>query len=198
MDLIDKALRLYDEIESRQRELRDILTQLQAMQDEQCTMHDEQCTMHDEQCTMHDAQCTMHDQQEADDKADVDLASITTLNTDTPTAAIEEISDTDAEPTAEESQTPVEEAPSCTAHRASSINERRPDLWKSLTINDRFRFRRELFAGDDAAMSEAINRLSQMDSLSEADAYLSTMPWESDSEAVGEFMTILSNHFNRF
>ena len=177
MDLIDKALQLYDEIESRQRQLRDILTQLQSMQDEQYPMHDEQ---------------------EADDKADVDLASITTLNTDTPTAAVEEISVKDAEATTEESQSTVEEVPSYTVHRASSVNERRPDLWKSLTINDRFRFRRELFAGDDAAMSEAINRLSQMDSLSEADAYLSTMPWESDSEAVGEFMTILSNHFNRF
>lgn len=177
MDLINKALQLYDEIESRQKELREILTQLQSMYDARCTMHDEQCMMPDEQ--------------ESDDSADVSLASTAALIVDASTAEGEELS-------VNKECVDVEESPSCIVHRASCIENKRPDLWKSLTINDRFRFRRELFAGDDAAMSEAINRLSEMNSLSEADDYLSTMPWESDSEAVGEFMTILSNHFSRF
>ena len=76
--------------------------------------------------------------------------------------------------------------------------QQRPDIWKSLTINDRFRFRRELFAGDDSAMTEAIARIGAMGSLAEADEYLSSMPWDSDSEAVGEFMTFVSNYFSRF
>lgn len=160
MDLIDKALQLYDEIESRQRQLREILEQLQASQ-----------------CTMHDAQCPVQDEQAADDNSADNLVSTETLNL---------------------APSPKTTEDSSLKESSSSIEHKRPDLWKSLTINDRFRFRRELFAGDDAAMSEAINRISEMGTLSEADDYLSSMPWESDSEAVSEFMTILSNHFSRF
>lgn len=167
MDLIDKALQLYDEIESRQRQLREILEQLQALQ-----------------CTMHDAQCPVQDEQAADDNSADNLVSTETLNLAPSTKTTEDSS--------------LKESSSSIEHHTSSIEHKRPDLWKSLTINDRFRFRRELFAGDDAAMSEAINRISEMDTLSEADDYLSSMPWESDSEAVSEFMTILSNHFSRF
>ncbi len=144
MELIDKALQLFDEIEARQRQLREILIQLQG-------------------------QTTQSENSEHSENSENSELSENSENS--------ELS---------EPKEPV------------VVSRPRPDLWKSLTINDRFRFRRELFAGDDAAMAEAINRLSEMDSLSEADAYLSAMPWESDSEAVGEFMTLLSNHFSRF
>lgn len=72
------------------------------------------------------------------------------------------------------------------------------DIRKALTINDRFRFRRELFAGDDVAMNEFLDNLSACETLEQADAYLSTMPWDHDSEVIGEFMTIVANHFNSF
>lgn len=74
----------------------------------------------------------------------------------------------------------------------------RADIHKAFTINDRFRFRRELFAGDDNALSVVIDHLATLDTLAEADSYLSTMPWDSESEALSEFMAIVANHFNGF
>lgn len=74
----------------------------------------------------------------------------------------------------------------------------RGDIRKAFTINDRFRFRRELFAGDDNALSAVIDHLASLETLAEADSYLSTMPWDSDSEALSEFMTIVANHFNGY
>lgn len=74
----------------------------------------------------------------------------------------------------------------------------RGDIHKAFTINDRFRFRRELFAGDDNALSAVIDHLASLETLAEADSYLSTMPWDSDCEALSEFMTIVANHFNGY
>lgn len=74
----------------------------------------------------------------------------------------------------------------------------RRDIRRAFTINDRFRFRRELFAGDDSAFSAVLDKLSSFDTLAEADAYLASMPWEHDSDVIGEFMTIVANHFNGF
>lgn len=70
-------------------------------------------------------------------------------------------------------------------------------LRKYFTINDRFRFRRELFGGDDAAFLAAVDTISEMSTLQEADNFLAAMPWDHDSEAVAEFMTLISNYFNR-
>lgn len=80
----------------------------------------------------------------------------------------------------------------------AAVQKPRGDIRKAFTINDRFRFRRELFAGDDSALTAVIDHLATLDSLSEADSYLSTMPWDSDSEALSEFMTIVSNYFNGY
>jgi len=81
---------------------------------------------------------------------------------------------------------------------ASVAVKPRGDIRKAFTINDRFRFKRELFAGDDKALSAVIEHLATLDSLEQADAYLSTMPWDNECEAFNEFMTIISNHFNGF
>lgn len=90
---------------------------------------------------------------------------------------------------------PAEESPAF-IQESTIPAKQRPDLRKAFTINDRFRFRRELFAGDDSALIAVIEQLSKFDTLAEADAYLSTMPWDHDSEAIEEFMTIIANHFN--
>lgn len=72
------------------------------------------------------------------------------------------------------------------------------DLRKAFTINDRFRFRRELFEGDDRAMMEVITRLSEAQTFADAQAYLDTLAWDKDNEAVGEFKEIVSTFFNGY
>ena len=70
------------------------------------------------------------------------------------------------------------------------------DLRKSLTINDRFRFRRELFAGDEQAMNALLCRLSECESANDACSVVSSLGWDMDNEAVNEFIEFIRNNFN--
>ena len=72
------------------------------------------------------------------------------------------------------------------------------DLRKAFTINDRFRFRRELFGGDDKAMMDVIAHLSDAQTFADAQAYLDTLTWDADNEAVAEFKDIVSTFFNGY
>ena len=72
------------------------------------------------------------------------------------------------------------------------------DLRKAFTINDRFRFRRELFGGDDKAMLDVIAHLSESQSYGDALAYIDTLGWSADNEAAGEFKEIVSTFFNGY
>lgn len=71
------------------------------------------------------------------------------------------------------------------------------DLKKAFTINDRFRFKRELFGNSDNDFVDAINLVSAMQSLTEAEEYFyEDLGWDSESEEVQEFMSIIINHFS--
>ncbi len=70
------------------------------------------------------------------------------------------------------------------------------DLRKAFTINDKFRFRRELFGNSDTEMTDAINLASAMTSLNEATEYFyNDLEWDAENEDVKDFMTIIANHF---
>ena len=70
------------------------------------------------------------------------------------------------------------------------------DLRKAFSINDRFRFRRELFEGSEAEFVDAINMIEAMHSYDEArDYFLGDLGWDEDVPEVSEFMTIVRNHF---
>lgn len=88
------------------------------------------------------------------------------------------------------------ESPQCP--QPSHIAPVSGDLRKAFTINDRFRFRRELFGGDDKAMMDVIARLSESQTFADAQAYLDTLAWDADNEAVGEFKEIVSTFFNGY
>lgn len=71
------------------------------------------------------------------------------------------------------------------------------DLKKAFTLNDRFRFKRELFGNSDNDFVDAINLVSAMQSLTEAEEYFyEDLGWDSESEEVQEFMSIIINHFS--
>lgn len=71
------------------------------------------------------------------------------------------------------------------------------ELRQFLTINDRYRFRRELFGNSDTAMADTLNMIEAMGSLSEAQEYLySDLEWDPETEEVKEFMVIIDRYFN--
>ncbi|MDE7407302.1 MAG: hypothetical protein K2M76_02680, partial [Muribaculaceae bacterium] len=62
-----------------------------------------------------------------------------------------------------------------------------PELRRLFTLNDKYRFRRELFGNDNAAMTDTVNMLEAMTSLAEAEDYLyNDMGWDAESDEVKE------------
>ena len=72
------------------------------------------------------------------------------------------------------------------------------DIRKAISVNDRFRFQRELFAGSASAMNTAIEQIEMMKSYGNAELYFfSQLHWDRDKEEVKDFMAIVRNHFQR-
>ena len=66
------------------------------------------------------------------------------------------------------------------------------------SLNDRFRFQRELFAGSANAMDTAIEHIEVMTSYGNAELYFySQLNWDRDNEVVKDFMAIVRNHFQK-
>lgn len=76
---------------------------------------------------------------------------------------------------------------------AETTGDNTAKLLKAFTLNDRFRFRRELFAGDDEDFHETLKLLADMDSYAEACDYLyNDMMWDRNDSAVKEFMAVVA------
>ncbi len=72
------------------------------------------------------------------------------------------------------------------------------DIRKAFSVNDRFRFQRELFAGSASAMNTAIEHIEMMSSYGNAELYFfSQLHWDRDNEDVKDFMAIVRNHFQK-
>ena len=70
------------------------------------------------------------------------------------------------------------------------------DIRKALSINDRFRFQRELFAGSADALNTAIEHIEAMRSYGNAELYFySQLHWDRENEVVKDFMGLVRNHF---
>lgn len=70
------------------------------------------------------------------------------------------------------------------------------DIHRALTINDRFRFKRELFGNSDAQLNDALDVIAAMNSYDEAEDYFyNDLVWDKDSEDVKDFMNVVANHF---
>lgn len=70
------------------------------------------------------------------------------------------------------------------------------DLRKAFSINDRFRYCRELFGNNNADMNDALDLVEAMKSYEEAEEYFyDDLQWDKESDEVAEFMTIIKNHF---
>jgi hypothetical protein len=76
-------------------------------------------------------------------------------------------------------------------HRNLSKN-----LRKAFSLNDHFRFRRELFSNSEADMNDALNLVEAMHSFDEAEEYFyDDLGWDRDNEDVADFMEVIKRHF---
>ena len=74
--------------------------------------------------------------------------------------------------------------------------ERAQDIFKAFTLNDKFRFRRELFRDSQEEFDDALNIISQMSTIEEAEEYIyNDLCWDPENEDVKAFMDIVTKHF---
>ena len=83
---------------------------------------------------------------------------------------------------------------------ATDVNERTfinnaRDLTKVFTLNDKFRFRRELFGNSNAEFTRALDLISVMHHPEEAEDYFYTdLGWDPENDDVKDFMRIIRSY----
>ena len=71
-------------------------------------------------------------------------------------------------------------------------------LRHSISLNDSFRFSRELFKGDTDLMNRVVEQISVMSSYKTAVAFLSSkIEIDEEKEAVVDFLELLKKYFNQ-
>lgn len=71
------------------------------------------------------------------------------------------------------------------------------DFKKAFSLNDRFRFRRELFGGNEEKMNQAITDLNGINSYEESVEYLNNvLNWNLEDESVTAFIKLLEKRFS--
>lgn len=71
------------------------------------------------------------------------------------------------------------------------------DFRKAFSLNDRFRFRRELFGGDEEKMNRAIRDLNELHTFEDSITYLhNELQWNVDDAAVADFIQLLEKRFS--
>ncbi|RGU28244.1 hypothetical protein [Bacteroides cellulosilyticus] len=133
-----------------------------------------------------------------------------------PTAAPEPVKPTPVEPVVVEITKPVEivspkpesesnpkpeSEPSAIISSASPILAERikpaTDLRHAISLNDSFRFAREIFGGDTARMNEVIRQLGAAPSLEKAlELFSSTVNPDEENETVVDFIELLKKYFS--
>ena len=71
------------------------------------------------------------------------------------------------------------------------------DLQHAISLNDSFRFTRELFAGDATRMNEVVRLCGGASSLDEAmSVFMSTVQPDEENEAAADFIELLKKYFS--
>lgn len=100
----------------------------------------------------------------------------------------------DSEPCAPAPAAPAAAAVETVDHRLA--RQRAKEFSKAFTLNDKYRFCRELFHGSEADFNETLDIVAAMTSPDEAVEYFyDDLCWDPDNEYVKEFMTIVERHF---
>lgn len=98
----------------------------------------------------------------------------------------------DTEKSEEEPKNIDEEPTAASAKPKSGGTGRKP----AFCLNDRFRFRRELFSNSDSEFSEALGRVACMESYDEAEDYfIGSLGWDPENPEVVDFLEIIRIYF---
>ena len=87
------------------------------------------------------------------------------------------------------------------SHTDTSLNDaiertKLTDLRKAFTLNDRFRFCRELFDRDEARMNDTLSALNEAHSYSESlDLLRARVQWDFDGETATDFLKFIERRF---
>ncbi len=100
---------------------------------------------------------------------------------------------------------PQERPDSLAEHYEKNMNQRRlqnelaarrfADLSHSLSLNDRFRYQRELLDNDRDAFMQLMSAIDEMESWEDAADYLGTYQWDEESPTVRDFLSMIEQHF---
>ena len=95
-------------------------------------------------------------------------------------------------------ETSASETPALSPRRIDRVNVQTSSGFRhELSLNDSFRFTRELFEGDAARLGRMLDALDEVETLEGAiDLFKSEVPLPEENEAVAEFMENLRKHFN--
>ena len=95
-------------------------------------------------------------------------------------------------------ETSASETPALSPRRIDRVNVQTSAGFRhELSLNDSFRFTRELFEGDAARLGRMLDALDEVETLEGAiGLFKSEVPLPEENEAVAEFMEILRKHFN--
>lgn len=75
---------------------------------------------------------------------------------------------------------------------------RAKELRRAISLNDRFRFRRELFGNSDVRMTETLALIDAMTDCGEARDYLlNDLGWDIEEPVVKEFLALVEKHFKQ-
>lgn len=150
---------------------------------------------------------------ETDDLISAKIAALESSSTDADDAAIaasvelEETDDAEPETLPEKPEMPERSDKSDKSDKSDnsdsapaqpappvSIN----DLATAFTLNDKFRFRRELFRNSDTELTETLDVLQAMDSIEEAEDYLyNDLAWDSENPEVKAFIALIVPFYSR-
>lgn len=122
-----------------------------------------------------------------------------------PQTVVEEVIEDNDEPLieVEEDDEPTEddESPIIVEPRSSILGESiklSAGLRQSISLNDSFRFSRELFGGDSETMNRVIEQISVMSSYKTAIAFLSSkVDLSKESESLIDLLELLKKYFNQ-
>ena len=69
-------------------------------------------------------------------------------------------------------------------------------MMRHFSLNDKYRYRRELFGGSDRIMYDTLSVLSAMHSIDEATDYLfNDLGWQDTNPDVADFVDIITNYY---
>lgn len=121
------------------------------------------------------------------------VATTAPAERETPTAGVRQ------EEPANRPHPPAPPAPAAPLNgKIENAGRQTADLKKWLTLNDRFRFSRELFEGNESLMNRTVAELNRLGSYGEGLAYLkSRFAWNFEDGAGAEFLAVVEKCFHK-